>query len=62
MHAPALKAWARSLFSYKWRYIVLFGLVKMAFSTNSKPTIYINLYENTSLDVTVDGSFWIMLR
>ena len=32
--------------SYKLRYIVGFGLVEMAISTNPKPTIYRNLYEN----------------
>ena len=36
-----------SVFSYKLRYIVGFGLVEMAISTNPKPTIYRNLYENT---------------
>ena len=35
------------VFSYKLRYIVGFWLVKMAISTNQKPTIYRNLYENT---------------
>ena len=35
------------IFSYKLRYIVGFGLVEMAISTNPKPTIYRNLYENT---------------
>ena len=34
-------------FSYKLRYIVGFVLVEMANSTNPKPTIYRNLYENT---------------
>ena len=29
------------------RYIVGFGLVEMAISTNPKPTMYRNLYENT---------------
>ena len=38
-------AW--SVFAYKLRYIVDFGLVEMAISTNRKPTIYRNLYENT---------------
>ena len=38
----------RVVFSYKLRYIVGFGLVEMAISTNPKPTIYRNLYENTS--------------
>ena len=36
-----------AVFSYKLRYIVGFGLVEMAISTNPKPTIYHNLYENT---------------
>ena len=31
------------VFSYKLRYIVCFGLVEMAISTNPKPTIYRNL-------------------
>ena len=35
------------VFSYKLRYIVGFGLVEMAISTNPKPAIYCNLYENT---------------
>ena len=39
------------LFSYNLRYIVGFGLVEMAISTNPKPTIYPNLYENTGLVV-----------
>ena len=38
----------RPVFSYKLRYIVDFGLVKMAISTNPKPTIYRNLYEITA--------------
>ena len=38
---------AGPVFSYKLRYIVGFGLVEMAISTNPKPTIYRNLYENT---------------
>ena len=36
------------LFSYKLRYILGFKLVEMAISTNSKPTKYRNLYENTA--------------
>ena len=36
------------VFSYKLRYIVGFWLVEMAISTNPKPTIYRNLYENTA--------------
>ena len=35
-----------SVLSCKLRYIVGFGLVEMAISTNPKPTIYGNLYEN----------------
>ena len=41
-------AWiAGAVFSYKLRYIVGFRLVEMTISTNQKPTIYRNLYENT---------------
>ena len=36
-----------AVFSYKERYIVGFWLVETAVSTNQKPTIYRNLYENT---------------
>ena len=36
---------------YKLRYIVGFGLVEMAISTNPKPTIYRDLYENTGYQV-----------
>ena len=36
--------------SYKLRYIVGFWLVEMAISTNQKPTIYRNLYEDTVPD------------
>ena len=39
---------AGPVFSYKLRYIVGFWLVEMAISTNQKPTIYRNLYENTA--------------
>ena len=42
---------AGPVFSYKLRYIVGFWLVEMAISTNQKPTIYRNLYENTGLDL-----------
>ena len=42
LHGPVL--------SYKLRDIVGFGLVEMAISTNPKPTIYRNLYENTDSD------------
>ena len=38
------------VFSYKLRYIVGLWLVEMAISTNQKPTIYRNLYENTVPD------------
>ena len=34
--------------SYKLRYLVGFGLVEIAISTNPKPTTYRNLFENTS--------------
>ena len=37
----------RPVFSYKLRYPVNFGLVEMFISTNPKPTMYRNLYENT---------------
>ena len=37
----------RAVFSYKLQYVVGFGLVEMAISTNPKPTIYRNFYENT---------------
>ena len=37
----------RMVFSYKLRYIIGFGLVGIAISTNPKPTIYRNLYVNT---------------
>ena len=37
----------RDWFSYKLRYIVGFWLGEIAISTNPKPTIYRNLYENT---------------
>ena len=36
-----------AVFSYKLRYIIGFRLVEIAISTNQKPTIYRNLYENT---------------
>ena len=36
-----------AVFSYKLRYIAGFGLVEMAISTDPKPAIYRNLYENT---------------
>ena len=38
--------WTSTVY-YKLRYIVGFWLVEMAISTNQKPTIYRNLYENT---------------
>ena len=40
-----------AVFSYKLRYIVGFWLVEMTISTNQKPTIYRNLYENTGPDI-----------
>ena len=42
------KSAAGPIFSYKLRYIVGFWLVEMAISTNQKPAIYRNLYENTA--------------
>ena len=44
------------IFSYKLRYIVIFWLVEIAISTNPKPTIYRNLYENTDPDKNTQGS------
>ena len=38
---------SRPVLSYKLRYIVGFWLVEMVISTNQKPTIYRNMYENT---------------
>ena len=40
-----------SVYSYKLQHIVGFGLVEMAISTNPKPTICRNLYENTDSDI-----------
>ena len=45
-----------AVFSYKLRYIVGFWLVEMAISTNQKPTIYRNLYENTRPDLLFSDS------
>ena len=42
---PIRHPWARIL--VQLQYIVGFWLVEMAISTNQKPTIYRNLYENT---------------
>ena len=42
--------------SYKLRYIVGFWLVEMSISTNQKPTIYRNLYENTAQGVNVKSN------
>ena len=44
-----MKEWWNSgpVFSYKLRYIVGFWLVETSVSTNQKPTMYRNLYENT---------------
>ena len=39
------------VFSYKLRYIVGFWLIETAVSTNQKPTMYRNLYENTGPDI-----------
>ena len=49
--SESLPRYTGAVFSYKLRYNVGLGLVKMAISTNPKPTIYRNLYENTSPDV-----------
>ena len=40
----------KSVFSYKLRYIVGLRLVEMNISTNPKPVIYRNLYENAGPD------------
>ena len=57
---------AGPVFSYKLRYIVGFWLVEMAISTNQKPTISRNLYENTdpvTLMLFVEFAVpWILLR
>ena len=52
--------WSGPVFSYKLRYIVGFGLVEMAISTNTKPAIYRNLYENTALYVIFDEALCIL--
>ena len=44
-----VETWPGPVFSYKLRYIVGIWLVEMAISTNQKPTIYRNMYENTGL-------------
>ena len=46
------------LLSYKLRYIVGFGLVEMAISTNPKPTICRNLCENTVKSLIKDKSLF----
>ena len=46
------------VFSYKLRYIVGFWLVEIAISTNQKPTIYRNLYENTAR-IASFGAIWL---
>ena len=45
-----VKSGPGTVFSYKLRYIVGFWLVEIDISTNPKPTIYRNLYENTGPD------------
>ena len=45
------------VFSYKLRYIVGFWLVEMAISTNQKPTIYRNLYENTDTELQAGDNY-----
>ena len=47
------------VFSYKLRYIVGFWLVEIAISTNQKPTIYRNLYENTAPGFCILLSCWL---
>ena len=47
---PVIHPTSGAVFSYKLRYIVGFRLVEIAISTNQKPTIYRNLYENTGPD------------
>ena len=47
------------VFSYKLRYIVGFLLVEMAISTNQKPTLYRNLYENTGPGPYARGSYYV---
>ena len=49
LHGTLYGAQPGPVFSYKLRYIVGFALVEMAISTNAKPTIYRNLYENTAM-------------
>ena len=44
------------VFSYTLRYIVGFWLVEMTISTNQKPTIYRNLYENTEPGYQTSGT------
>ena len=44
------------------RYIVGFGLVDMAISTNPKHTIYRNLYENTGPGVDLRWIRWHVFR
>ena len=47
MPDDAIKQTPGTLFSHKLRYIISFGLVEMAISTNPKHMIYRNFYENT---------------
>ena len=42
--------------SYKLHYIIGFGLVEMATSTNPKSTIYRNLYENTGVTTAMKSA------
>ena len=46
------------VFSYKLRYIVGFWLVEIAISTNQKPTIYRNLYENTAQRLRIGRGYF----
>ena len=47
---------AGPVFSYMLRYIVGFWLVEMTISTNQKPTIYRNLYDNTGRELYIHSS------
>ena len=52
-HIPVNHCAAGPVFWYKLRYIVGFWLVEMAISTNQKPMIYRNLYQNTGPELFV---------
>ena len=48
----------RPVYSYKLQCIVCFGLVKMVISTNLKPMVYRNLYENTGRGPCENDFLW----